>query len=178
MGGRWGNDSEGFGGRGSVDGRGQWGKPDSGDSVGEGSPPEAHVELRGGSKAKGRQETQDGQHVLPTFCLFFNWAGSKSPRMRSRSMGSSFKGEDGQRGRACLWAQSQGRGGGEGRGCLHHPRGGREGPPAWPSPALAGQVGVGKGTPLAQPVRESGQGPSCQVCISPEIRDDEGVDRQ
>lgn len=89
---------------------------------------------------EGRKPRMDNMSCPPSACSS-GWAGSKSPRMRSRSMVSSFKGQDGRRGRACLWAQSQGRGGGEGRGCLYHPRGGREGPPAWPSPALEGQVG-------------------------------------
>lgn len=171
------DNGEGFGGRGSVDGRRHWGKPDSGDSVGEGSPPEAHVELGGGSKAKGRQETQDGQHVLPSFCLFFNWAGSKSPRMRSRSMGSSFKGEDGQRGRACLWPRAKTEVGKRTEDVYTTP-GEEEKAPSLAFTCAGRADGVDKGTPPAQPVRESGQGPGCQVRISPEIRDDEGRDRQ
>ena len=138
----------------------------------------------------GKAGNPDGPHALSTFCLFFSPAGSKSPRESPRSTGGSFKGEDGQRGRACPWAQSQGpireqgRGGGEGRGGLTHLGTGRQARRGdlREAPQLSLSLGRGRGgkakergQPASTAWRERGQGPGW---ISPAIRDAKGGERR
>ena len=82
---------------------------------------EAQPDRGGGSKPREGGKPRPVQ-ILPGFHRFFSSTGSKSPRVKLKSGGGSFKGEDRQRPWACPWAQGQSRDQGEGKGWLNHPK--------------------------------------------------------
>ena len=82
---------------------------------------EAQPDRGGGSKPREGGKPRPVR-ILPGFHRFFSSTGSKSPSVRLKSGGGSFKGEDRQKPWACPWAQGQSRDQGEGKGWLNHPK--------------------------------------------------------